>query len=153
MERYYDDESKGFSIEVDEEGKSILLEMVRWTKFAAIIGIVAIVFMILMSILMGMFFDTMTATNPAMAGMGAVGIIIYYFFIAGIMAYPVIMLYRYSISMKAAMQLSSKEKFKQAVRYMKNMFKYYGVLTIILLCLSAVFFIFTIIGVMATRSA
>jgi Family of unknown function (DUF5362) len=153
MEHYYDDKSKGFSIEVDEEGKSILLEMVRWTKFLAIISFVMLAIMMLGGFAMGAVFQSAMSQNPALAGISSVAIILYYLVLGAIILYPALLLYRYSIRMKDALQTASKEKFNQAIRYLKNVFQYNGILIIIGLCLYAVFFIFTIIGVMATRSA
>jgi hypothetical protein len=149
MENYNYSKPDIFNLEVDDFGKATLLEMTRWTRFLAILGYVFIGLMVLFGIGMVMMAGTLSQfSNNPMAGMGAVGIIILVLFMIAIYFYPIYSLMKYSTTMKLALHTNSKERFNDAIVYLKNMFKYIGILMIIILCLYAAVFIFSILGAM-----
>jgi hypothetical protein len=65
--------------------------------------------------------------------------------------YPIYALMRYSGAMKIAMNTNSKEHFNTSITYLKNAFKYMGILMIILLCLYGIMFVIGIGGAMMRR--
>ena len=147
MENYNHNKPDIFTLEVDEYGKATFLEMTRWTKFLAILGFVMIGLMLLFGVGMAMMASTFSqmSTNP-MGNIGGVGIFIVVLFAIGVYFYPIYALLKYSSGMKLAMQTNSKEQFNSAIMYLKNMFKYIGILMIIFLCLYAVLIVFAILG-------
>lgn len=150
MENYNYNKSDIFNLEVDEYGKSTFLEMTRWTKFLAILGFVMIGLLVLFGVGMAMMAGTLSQlSNSPMPAGGGMAFMIGTLFIVGIYIYPIYALLKYSTGMKLAMNTNSKEQFNSAIGYLKNMFKYMGILAIIILSLYAVVFIFMMIGLMA----
>ena len=148
MENYNENINDIPTIEVDRATQFTLLEMGKWTKFIAIVGFVFIGIMVLL----GSFFAMMVRNMPGaehnpIAMMGGVGMTIYFIFIAGISFYPLYALLKYATNMKAAVRTGSKELFTNAIVYLKNAFKYYGIMMIIILCIYGAFFV----GVMLVR--
>ncbi|MES2702968.1 MAG: hypothetical protein V4649_10030 [Bacteroidota bacterium] len=152
MENYTDKHSEIFSLEVDPYGKATFLEMARWTKFLAILGYIFLGLMLLMGVVMLMAAGAASTFNSAFAGLGAMSIFIMFLFIIAIYFYPIFALMKYSTNMKMAMLTNSKSHFNEAIRHLKNMFKYVGILAIIFLCLYGLVFIFAILGAAITGS-
>ena len=153
MENSNFNRSEIFSLEIDERAKTTFLEMARWTKFLAILGYIFLGLMVLAGLGLAMVAGTVSemANNP-LAGVGAAGMIIMFLVVVGLYFYPIYALMKYSSSMKSAMVTGSKEQFNTAVMYLKNMFKYMGILMIIVLCIYGIAIIFGVIGgLMATR--
>ena len=141
-----------FRLEIDEEAKSNLLEMSRWTKFLSIIGFIFIGLIIVAGILFGVMISTLYSNmgSNLFAGMGTTGIIILYVVIGAIYFYPTYALLKYSTNMKAALNTADKARFNTAIYHLKNVFKYIGILLIIILVLYGVVIIFALIAA-ATR--
>ena len=139
MENYNRGESDIFRMEIDEYTKVTFLEMVRWTKFLAIIGFIFLGLMMFAFIAMAIAFTAfpnmagMGGYGPALAGAGAIGIVFMALIILGISYYPIYGLYKYSTLMKKAMTTNNKEFLHKAIVYLKNVFKYHGILMIIVL--------------------
>jgi hypothetical protein len=141
-----------FHLEVDEIAKSTMLEMSRWTKFLAILGFIAIGFMVLGGIVAGMLMANMPGIygNNFISSIGGVGITIIYLVLAAAEFYPVYALMKYSTNIKVALNTANKQQFNTAIRYLKNMFKYIGIMTIVLFAFYGIAIIFIGIGA-ATR--
>jgi len=137
---------------IDETGKAHYLEMAKWTKFLAIVGFV----MMGIIILCGFFMGSIFANIPGYSTMGAIsgiGFAIIYILIAGLYFYPTYALYKFSILIKPALSSNDTALFNEAIAYKKGMFKYMGILMIILLAMYALMFIFGImIGAVAAMS-
>jgi hypothetical protein len=137
-----------FNLTIDEEAKAQLLETVRWTKFIAIIGFVFLGLLLLLAIAVGAGFSMMTEVS-GMRGLGGalgVGMMIMYLLIALLYFFPIYYLYKYSILIKPAIHSGNQEQFNLALSYQRRMYKFIGVLFLILLVLYAIIFIFGIIG-------
>ena len=132
-----DNSTELFSLEVDETAKSTFLEMARWTKFLSILGLIFLGLMVLIGLALGMMADSLPGNNP-IAAFGATGIIVYFLFLAGICIYPIITLLKYSTGIKAAINMNDKGRFNRSINHLKNTFKYYGILMIIMLCIYGV---------------
>jgi len=150
MENYNNDNSEIFGMELDPMVKSTFLEMARWTKFLSILGFIALGLMLVGGFFVGIALSKMASGN-ALAGVGTTGIIMIYIVIAAINFYPVYALMKYSTCMKSALNTNNKLKFNEAVHYLKNFFKYFGILAVIVLCLYGLIFIFAMIAAMASR--
>jgi len=153
MEKYNSGLSDIFKLEVDGDAKNNFLEMARWTKFLAILGFVvlslALVAGILLSVFINVFAQAYGSTSP-LANMGAAGpIIIMSLFIAviGIYIYPTYALLKYSSCIKSAILTENKEQFNKAIKYLKGMFKYIGILMVICLAIYGLEVVIAIISV------
>ncbi|MFI5196062.1 MAG: hypothetical protein ACHQD8_03145 [Chitinophagales bacterium] len=149
MENFNRDNTDIFSVEVDDYAKITFLEMARWTKFLSILGFICLGLMVIGGVAFGM----MISSSPVFASqlgplgsIGAAGIIILYLLIASLMFYPHYAMLKYAIGIKIALSTNNKTKFNEAIAYLKNMFKYSGIMTIIFLCLYGVLMIFGVMG-------
>lgn len=134
MDYFNHDKSEIFSFELDDQAKSTFHEMARWTKFLAILGFIFLGIIVVAGFFVAMAINNLSPVySSQFAGIGQAGIILIYLILAAIMFYPAYALLKYSTGMKSALATNNKLKFNQAITYLKNMFKYYGVLAIIFL--------------------
>jgi hypothetical protein len=145
MDYFNQNKPEIFTLEVDESTKSTLLEMSRWTKFLAILGFVMLGLMILAGIILGIVMTQYTAMAAAIPGIGSSAILLIYVVLAALYFYPTFALYKYSTGMKAALNNNDKPGFNKALVYLKNMFKYIGIIMIVILCLYGLIIIFGVI--------
>ena len=124
-----------FSFEMDETAKSTFLEMTSWTKFLAIIGFIFMGIFIIVGFFVATSMSNMPALSSGMCDLGSSGIVLVYIILAALYFYPTYALLKYSTGMKAAMNTNDKVQFNQALAYLKNMFKYIGILMIIVLAI------------------
>lgn len=136
MDYFKQDKSEIFTFEVDESAKSTLMEMSRWTKFLAIVGFIFIGIMVFAGIILAFTLSRYAgvASSSPLGGIGSPGIMLLYVVFAAIYIYPTYALYKYSTGMKYAISQNDKPKFNQALTFLKNMFRYIGILMIVAIC-------------------
>jgi hypothetical protein len=97
----------------------------------------------------GVFFAMGLSSMPAYSGMlgpnATVVIMVYVIIVAAVNFYPIFALLKYSSGMRSALTTLDKNKFNEALAYLKNTFKYIGILTIIVLCIYGLVIILAII--------
>lgn len=146
MNNYSDDTQH---ISIDETATYNLLETARWAKFLAIVCFVGVGLMIIGAFSIGAVVSAMTATTgtPPMPPF-LFGIV--YIFAALVYIYPVFAQYKFATLTKRALNNKDKELFNKATGYLKGMFKYVGILMIVMICIYAIAIIFALtIGVAA----
>lgn len=125
------EEPKIFNFGIDETGRAYMLETARWTRFLAIIGFV----------LMGLMFVgglfTMFSLKDSSFAAGIPGystmLFAVYIGFALLYFYPTLELFRFSKNIKLAMASSDAGLFNTAMKNQRNMFRFIGILIIILL--------------------
>lgn len=128
---------------IDETGKAHFLEMAKWTKFLAIMGFIMMGIMIVAGLFMGSIFASIPGYN-AIGAVGGIGFALIYSLFAAIYFYPVYALYKFSTLIKPAIAHNDTAMFNEAIAYKKNMYKYMGILMIIVLAMYALIFMFAI---------
>ncbi|HXS37421.1 MAG TPA: hypothetical protein VN721_12025 [Flavipsychrobacter sp.] len=120
-----------FQIEVDEVAKSYMLETARWAKFLAILGFIAVGLVFLLAIVLFIFIigngNAFDLSNGSQIGFKA----LVYAIGAPLYFYPAYALYKFSRLIKTALVTSNKLLFDNALKYLKGLFKYLGILAII----------------------
>jgi len=135
-----------FNLVVDEEAKAHLLETARWTKFLAIIGYVILGLLIFVGLLMGLGLSVMPSMSAAPLGEGTgVVFMLVYLCMAILYFFPTYYLYKYSVLIKPAILHSNQEQFNHALSFQRRMFKFIGILMLIVLAFYALAFIFGIV--------
>jgi hypothetical protein len=132
-----------FKLEVDITAKSYMLETARWAKFLAILGFIFMGLGLIFVIFMGSF---MTSLGGLYGAMSSSILIVYMLLFIGLYFYPVYALLKFSSLVKPALQTANQQQFNEALKYLKNMYKYIGILMIVILALYGVGIIFGIIG-------
>jgi hypothetical protein len=148
MEGTQHEQESLFSMEIDEPIKNNFLEMARWTKFLAILGFVFLGLMLLGGVGMMFAISKAAEVNPVLSGIGGVGMFLLYALIVSIEFYPIYALFKFSTGIKQALATFDKETFYIAINWLKNMFRYMGVLAIICLSFYGIVIFFVMIAAM-----
>lgn len=148
MDVFNNKEEGIFNLSVDETTRSYMLETARWGKFLAIISFICMGLLILV----GLFFAfSSSAGQSSILALGTgIGVMIVYVILAAIYFYPVWALFRFSVLSKKALNTYNQHLFNESLRYLRNIFKFLGIVTIITLALYGIVFIFVMIGAMAS---
>lgn len=131
-----------FNFGMDETARASMLETARWAKFIAIMGFIFLGILIVA----GIFLSMTLSNNPYMQARGMGGIfggfsIVLYVIMAAIYFYPTYALYKFSRLIKPALLTENQQMFNTALGYLKGMFKYTGIVMIVVLALYGVIII------------
>ena len=143
-------QSSLFELSIDHESHSHLSETARWAKFLAIVGFVTCGLIAILSFFMGSILASTTLTPYSTSGLGVIGgafITILYLVIAVIYFFPCLFLYNFSVRLKAALGSNDQVKLNQSLKAQKTLFKYVGIMTIVILSFYALALV--IVGVAA----
>ncbi len=151
-----DQNSSLFGLTVDSDSRAHLAESARWAKFLAIVGFVVCGLIVLLAIFAGSLLASFSNRyrdfgEPSMdtTGMG-IFISILYIGIAVLYFFPCLFLFRHATYMKNALVTNNQETLTKSFQNLKVMFRYVGILTIILLSIYLLIFIIGLLAV-ATR--
>lgn len=150
MESFGNKQEHLFNLGIDEIARAHMLETVRWGKFLAILGFIFLGLLIVFGLLSGFVLSAFDQTNTFSAGMG-IGMMFVYLLIAGIYFYPTWALYKFSVLSKQALHTYNQHLFNDSLRYLKNVFKFFGIVTIVMLGLYGIGIVFAVLGAMMTN--
>jgi hypothetical protein len=141
-----------FSLIIDPLIKSHLGETARWGKFLAILGFILSGLIIILGIFFGTVFSTIINqggvpynSNMNSRSFGAIMAIVYVI-IAVIYFFPCLFLYRFSTKMKSALIGNEQTDLALSFQNLKSLFRYVGVITLIVLAIYLIIFLFAILG-------
>jgi hypothetical protein len=123
--------------------------MSKWARFLSVIGFVISAFLTLGSFGIG---AAITA-NPALrsqlgplASIGATGITIFYLLLAFLFFYPSLLLLRFSVKGKQGILFGDQENLNGAIAHVKSLFKFWGILTIVVIVSYFILFLAFAVG-------
>src|SRR4051812_36973583 len=125
-------DSSIFRLEVDEVAKAHMLEMGRWGKFISIIGFIMIGLMLAGGLIFSMSASALS-TSSLLGGISGMAIFFIYLIIAAILFFPTYALFKFSANIKPALATMNREQFNTAFGHLKGMFKFWGIMTIIMI--------------------
>lgn len=133
-----------FEFGIDDVAQSHMMETARWGKFLAIVGFIFLGLVILF----GLFsIAGASSLSRAFGGSASIAsIFIIYIIVAGIYFYPTFALLKFSRMMKPALAHRNQQMFNDALGYLKNMFRYIGIVVLIMLVIYGLSFLFLIIA-------
>ncbi|MCD8539943.1 MAG: DUF5362 domain-containing protein [Leadbetterella sp.] len=131
---------------VDSTGQQYLKETARWAKFLAIVGFVMTGFIVLAALFAGTLLSTLSAVSSELAFFPTAGITILYLFVAGLYFFPCLFLFQASQKLTLALQSGSSEELTTAFEKLKNFFRFVGIMTLVIISLYALFFVFLVLG-------
>jgi len=121
------------AIQVSEQNKAHFLEAAKWGKFLAIVGFVFIGLMLVIALFMlfglGTFMARFGAPTPV--NFGGLGLL--YIGMAALYFFPTFYLFIFATKMKKAVLCNDNNDFSTSVENLKSMFKFMGILTIVIL--------------------
>lgn len=146
-----------FGLSIDPNSKAHLTEAARWARFLAIVGFVMCALIVVAGIFFGSFFSILTRSSryntgfeSGMAsGIGTMMLVIY-IIMAAIMFFPYLFLFRFANHMKSALASNDQNTLNTSFQNLKIMFRYLGIITIILLSFYAIVLLIALIGVGAS---
>jgi hypothetical protein len=151
-------QSSLFELSIDHESYSHLSETARWAKFLAIVGFITCGIIVIMSFFIGSILASSAFSaygNGGSGGLSAIGgafITAVYLIIAVIYFFPCLFLYHFSVRLKTALKTNDQTKLNQSLKSQKTLFKYVGVMTIIVLSFYALaLLILGLSAIFATR--
>ena len=133
-------ETSLFGFGIDQSSRAHLSEAAKWAKFLAIVGFVMCGLIVVIAIFAGSFFamlsrsynDGYRSSATLTGGMGAF-IAIFYIGIAILFFLPYLFLFRFATRMKAALITNDQLTLNTSFQNLKIMFRYVGILTIVML--------------------
>jgi len=137
-------------LELNDFSIQHLKETAKWGKFLAIIHFVGIGLIVIIALSLGVFLpeinDAMSqGVSMPVAFTGTV-LMITYLIMAVIMFFPGYYLFKYSVKLKKAIREKNSELLMEAFTNQKSLYKYIGVLSIIMIGLYAIGIIGITIG-------
>lgn len=130
------EEQSLFHLGMDEPMRADMMDAARWARFLAIMSLIFIGLLFALGIYLTVTLMNLYQAAPSSDGLaGFIGFVGFYFLLSVIYFYPSIALFRFGNQMKPALQTADQSRFNLALRQLRNMFKYIGILAIILLSL------------------
>jgi len=132
---------------IDQNSKTHLMEAAKWARFLAIVGFVICSLVAMAGIFSGSVVNQMMSRfgenelrGMSMEGFGTMISIIYIGF-AVLYFFPCLFLFRFANKTKTAFATYEQDTLNKSFQNLKIMFRYVGILTIILLCLYTLSFL------------
>lgn len=142
-----------FNLSIDPLAKSHLSETAKWARFLSIVGMISLVLMILFGLFFSRIFSSLSGnsfegsevSSGWTAGMG-MAMAVVYIIIAIIWFFPFLYLLRFANTIKTAVNSNDQNALNVSFQNLKACFRYVGIVTIIVLALYALIFVFAIVG-------
>lgn len=142
------DQTENPQLTVTEEVRSYIYETTKWTRLLAIVGFVVSAFTALTALgaqgIISAMSQVMGEANNPYAKIGAGPMMFFLLLAAFIYFYPSLLLFNYSNKARNAVFYAEQDEFTAAMAKMKSFFKFWGVLTIVVLGLYALIIIASI---------
>lgn len=124
---------------VTEEIRSYIYDIAKWANFLAIVGFVIAGFMLLAALTLG----TAINTNPeiakmlgALGNMGVTAITIVFIAYGLAIFYPSLLMFSYAKQAKLGVLYGEQEALNNALGRMRSLFKYWGIIVILLIAIN-----------------
>ena len=137
METLDTDVNESEGIVINSNGKASLIEAAKWGNFLAIVGFVAIGFMVIGSLLV-------IVAGSSFGGGQAVLLGIIYLAVSALYFFPALYLFNFSKKIKAGLNSSVQAEVDGALLNLKSMFKFMGIFMIVILSFYVLALIFGI---------
>jgi hypothetical protein len=134
-------------LQINSVTENHLTEIAKWGKFLSIAGFIMCGFMAVIAFFIGNYMSRLSGFNSAYVTGYSAGVTIGYLIIALIMFFPCLFLYKFSVKMQQALKSANQEVLETSFQNLKAMFKFQGILAIIVLVL----WFLGMLGMMAGR--
>ena len=131
---------------LNNRSKGFLKEITKWAYFLSIIGFIGLGLMLILAAFSGVMFNNLPNAQVMPFDMGLFMSILYVV-MALIYFFPIYYLFKFSTKMKIALSNKSDTSLSDALEMLKSHYKFIGILTIVIMSLYALIFVFSLIGV------
>ncbi len=141
------------SAQITDRSKGFLKEVGKWSKFFAIIGAIGTGLMVIGALFMLIFASTMSGMRGPLAqsGMAQTPVLlgVVYLIMAAIYVIPIIYMFKFSANIAQAVKSDASSEYEISFDYLKRIYKYFGIFTIVILSIYIFLFLIGIIAVAA----
>ncbi len=134
---------------ITEDIRSYIYETAKWANFLSIMGFILTAFIAMFSFgigsLMTLLNSQLGAANPY-AGLSSGVLTVFFLLVAALYFYPSLLLFKYASSAKKAVLFADQATLSIAMSKMKSFFKFWGILTIIVLAFYTLAFLLGIVA-------
>jgi len=123
------------SLTLSPAGVGYLLETAKWTKFLSILGFIGIGLMVIGGLVVSTTMSQFAGGQAAVMG-------VVYVIMSAIYFFPILYLYKFSNDLKEALNRSNGSQLELALGNLKSHYKFIGILTIVLLGIYLLVFLF-----------
>ncbi|WP_113654806.1 DUF5362 family protein [Pedobacter namyangjuensis] len=134
---------------ISEEIRSYLYDLAKWANFLAIVGFAITGLMVISAFTVGAAMTTskeLQAMSMQMGGLGGLGFTIFFLIYAFLIFYPSLLMFKYATKAKIGILYGEQENLNEAISKLKSLFKYWGILAIIVICLYGMLIISAVLG-------
>jgi len=122
--------------ELSEKSTKYLLEAARWSKFLAIVAFIGIG----LSLIITIFTVATAASRPYFSGYELIPVLLT-IVILGLYFFPALNLFNFAVKMKNGIVQNKAYEIEDAFEAIKSFFKFFGILTIVILSIYVLIFI------------
>lgn len=137
-------------LHVSPVSQTFLYQAARWAKFLSIIGFIISGLMAIAAFFAPSLYTRLSAfqeMSAAGAGTASTIITVVYLAIAVVLFFPCLYLNKFSVKMKSALNSINQVEFEDSLKNLKSLFKFYGILSIVLLSFYALVFLVVMLSV------
>jgi len=141
-----------FELQLNESAKGFLKEAAKWAYFLSILGYVGIGFLVLIAVFAGSIFAKMGSMAPAMGGLAGMGWFVsaMYIIMAAIYFFPIYYINQFAAKAKLALKANDSQTLATSFEYLKSHYKFFGIVSLIIVCLYALIILFACVTFLAT---
>jgi hypothetical protein len=140
-----------FDLQFDSQSGAYLGEAARWARFLAILGFIGTGLLVIIGVFMGTTMSGALSSMGVMGGLGGGMIAVIYILMALLYFFPCLYLFRFGSGVRTATRNNDQQSLVSSLKNLKSCFKYFGVLSIIIMSLYALAIIAMVIGGFAGR--
>ena len=139
-----------YALQVDNGNIPYLAEAAKWAKFLAIIGFITCAFIIVIAFFAGTYMAAIIAQFQLQSAvnMGAISgtlFTVYYLLLALLYFFPCFYLFSFASKTQTAIRNNDQVYINDSFKNLKSFFKFWGILTVIFLCIAVIGIIFSAI--------
>lgn len=127
------------NMKINEEIKSYLVEIAKWTRLLAIVGYIGIGLLIVIAFFTSAFFAMIPVSDMEQLPMSLFSTI--YFLMAGLYFFPVNYLFQFSKNLSQSLNGDETASLTDAFRNLKSHYKFIGVFAIVIISMYASMFL------------
>ena len=139
-------DDSSFGVSLNDEMRTYLEETAKWTYFLSILGFVFLGFIVIGALFAGLIFGSLSQELGYGLSGGLISLI--YLSVALLFFFPVLYLFRFSTKAKTAVRTGNDGELTDAFQNLRSHYKFIGILTIVMLGLYVVFFLFGGLGML-----
>ena len=134
-------------LQLTHDAQNFLGECAKWGRFLAIIGFIFCGLIAVLAFFIPSLIVNLNNTLPPAYSTGmAAGLTVGYLLIAVLLFFPCLYLYKFSVKMRLSLNAENQENFDESLKNLKSMFKFYGILTIVMLSFYGLVFLIAMIA-------